>query len=363
LNERSPIRIALLGLAHVHGPLWAEAFTADPRARLERIWDDDVLRGVAGATRFRTLFMSDLASAIDAADAVAITSETVDHERLIAAAATAGKPILCEKPVAIDLAQARRIAASLQAATVPFMQSFPKRLDPVNHALRDVIRSGELGRITLARVRHGHAHGSDPAFTSGWWTDPARSGGGTLLDEGVHAADLLRWLFGPPATVTATLAHHGGFAVEDAALATFQWPDGMIGEIAAGWTMLAGDVSIEIYGTSGTALVSGVDLASKGRQAAPGLWVCAEGQECFEQRSEPPLFSRGGFHQAVARSFVSMLAGEGPSIASLSDGLGAQAMIEGAYRAARSGTRQIVEPIQEQEVPPCSAVARSSSAT
>ncbi len=276
MMEVPPVRIALLGLAHVHAPFWAEAFTADPCVRLERIWDDDVLRGVAGATRFRTLYASDLASAIEAADAVAITSETVDHERLIAAAAAAGKPILCEKPIAVDLAQARRIAAAVGAASVLFMQSFPKRLDPVNHALREVIRSGELGRITLARVRHGHAHGSDPAFTSGWWTDPARSGGGTLLDEGIHAADLLRWLFGPPATVTATLAHLGGFAVEDAALAAFQWPDGMIGEVVAGWTMRAADVSIEIYGTEGTALVSGVDLAGRGYQESPG---CGSVQE------------------------------------------------------------------------------------
>ncbi len=343
--ERPPIRIALLGLAHVHGPLWAEAFSGDRRVRLERIWDDDVLRGVAGATRFRTLFTSDLSSAIDAVDAVAITSETVDHERLIAAAAAAGKPILCEKPVAVDLAQARRIAALLQSAAAPFMQSFPKRLDPVNCALRDVVRSGELGRITLVRVRHGHAHGSDPAFTSGWWTDPARSGGGTLLDEGIHAADLLRWLFGPPATVTATLAHHGGFAVEDAALATFQWPDGMIGEIAAGWTMRAADVSIEVYGTAGTALVSGVDLASKGRQETPGLWVCAGGAQRFTPRSDPPLFSRGGFHQAVARAFVGTLTDGALPPATLRDGLGAQAMIEAAYLAARSGSRQQVLPI------------------
>lgn len=342
MTELPPIRIVLLGLAHMHGSFWAEAFAADPRVRLERIWDDDALRGVAGAARFRTLYESDPASAIDAGDAVAITSETADHERLIAAAARARKPILCEKPVAVDLAQARRIAACLKAAPAPFMQSFPKRLDPVNRALREVIRSGELGRITLVRVRHGHAHAGDPAFTRGWWTDPARSGGGTLLDEGIHAADLLRWLFGPPASVTATLAHHGGFAVEDAALAAFQWRDGLIGEIAAGWTMRAADVSIEVYGTEGTALVSGVDLASKGRQARPGLQVCAGGAESFESRGETPLFGRGGFHQAVAGAFVDMLAAGTPPPATLADALGAQAMIEAAYQAARSGRRQQV---------------------
>ncbi len=156
MTERPPIRIALLGLAHVHGPFWAEVFSGDPRVRLERIWDDDVLRGVAGATRFRTLFTSDLSNAIDAVDAVAITSETVDHERLIAAAAAAGKPILCEKPVAIDLAQARRIAASLQSAAAPFMQSFSQTSRPCEPRA--------AGRRSVRRTWPHHAR-PRPAWT------------------------------------------------------------------------------------------------------------------------------------------------------------------------------------------------------
>ncbi len=299
MMEVPPVRIALLGLAHVHAPFWAEAFTADPCVRLERIWDDDVLRGVAGATRFRTLYASDLASAIEAADAVAITSETVDHERLIAAAAAAGKPILCEKPIAVDLAQAR--AASLRRWERPrsLHAELSEASRPVNHALREVIRSGELGRITLARVRHGHAHGSDPAFTSGWWTDPARSAAELCSTRASmpriccagcsvrRQRSPRRWRISEGSPSRAALA----------ALAAFQWPDGMIGEVVAGWTMRAADVSIEIYGTEGTALVSGVDLAGRGYQESPGLWVCSGGAKRFKLRSDKPLFTRGGFHR------------------------------------------------------------------
>jgi predicted dehydrogenase len=333
----TPLRIAILGFTHYHANFWAEAITSHPGAVLARIWDDDILRGVDAAYRYRSLFCSDVSGTIRDVDAVAITSETAGHEALIKAAAALGKPILCEKPLAANLAQARRIASLLQRKPVFFMQSLPKRLDSVNHALRHLIASGELGVIRLARVRHGHAHGLDPAFRGGWWTDPSRSGGGTLLDEGVHAADLLRWLFGGPSEVSAMISTSSGLQVDDAAIATFRWDDGMLGEIVTGWTMVAAETSIEVYGTKGTALVSGVDLASRGRHLEAGLSVCLAGNDRFVRRGPVPRFTTGGFHQAVATAFVdALLAGDPPPV-TLADGLGAQAMIEAAYLAARTG--------------------------
>jgi myo-inositol 2-dehydrogenase / D-chiro-inositol 1-dehydrogenase len=333
----SPLRIGILGFAHYHGNFWAEAFASHPQALLARVWDDDMPRGLDAARRFRSVFCSDLSAVIRDVDAVAITSETSGHEALIGAAARLGKPILCEKPLAVDLAQARRVVDLLDNSPIFFMQSLPKRLDPVNHALRDLIGSGELGAIRLARVRHGHSHGLDPAFRSGWWANPSRSGGGTLLDEGVHAADLLRWLFGDPAEVSAMMSTGAGLEVEDAAVATFRWENGMLGEIVTGWTMVAAEASVEIYGTQGTALVSGVDLASRGRRPEPGLHVCLRGGDRFIRRGPEPRFATGGFHQAVATAFVdAVVAGRPPPI-TLAEGLGAQRMIEAAYRAARTG--------------------------
>jgi predicted dehydrogenase len=330
-------RIAILSFAHDHANFWAEAFRDHPGVTLAGIWDDDAARGLAAAERFRTLYCDDLDSVLTAADAVAISSETCAHEALIAAAARAGKTILCEKPLAGSLVAAQRIAAVLAAHPAPFMQSFPKRFDPVNHALRDIIASGELGRVWLARVRHGHAHGLDPAFTSGWWADPARSGGGTLLDEGVHAADLLAWLFGAPAEASAMISHSLGLAVEDAAVASFRWADGMIGEIATGWTMRAADVSVEIYGTEGTVLLAGVDLASKPHRETGWLMVSSPRTTGFEPRKPKPRFVAGGFHQEVARRFAEMLITCGEPPVGLSDAVTAVAMIDAAYRAARQG--------------------------
>ncbi|MDP2014282.1 MAG: glycosyltransferase, partial [Actinomycetota bacterium] len=96
-----------------------------------------------------------------------------------------------------------------------------------------LVASGELGRIALVRIRHGHFYGFDADFASRWYVDPARSGGGALLDEGVHAADFLCWMFGLPKSVIATASSALGLPVEDQAVALFEYADGMTAEIAA----------------------------------------------------------------------------------------------------------------------------------
>ena len=195
---------------------------------------------------------------------MAICSETSRHAELVEAAARHGLAVLCEKPLGTSLVDdCERIARVVQSRQLYFMQSFPKRFDPVSHWLREAVESGELGRVTLARIRHGHFYGLQPDFRERWYVDRAKAGGGALLDEGVHAADLLACLFGVPASVVAQTSREAlGLEVEDLGIAVFRWPSGLLGEIASSFTFAAADVSVELYGTQGTLLLSGVDLAS-----------------------------------------------------------------------------------------------------
>jgi predicted dehydrogenase len=339
------VRIAVLSFAHYHANFWAEAFNDDARVDFVGIWDDDADRGRAAGGRFGRAFCPDLDELLTRVDAVAISSETAAHAPLIRRATRAGRHILCEKPLASTLADADAIARDVAAAGVTFMQSFPKRLDPIGRELKSVVESGALGRIVLARVRHGHSHGMEPEFTGGWWTDPARSGGGTLIDEGVHAADFLRWLFGDPRTVQAVIASAAcGLKVEDSAVAVFTWADGLIGEIATGWMMRAARHSIELYGTQGTALLGGVDLASRPSATAPYLevWTGKTGQ--WVGSETVPGFVMGRFHHRSAEAFVDVLRGERDLPSGLPEGRGALQMIVSAYEAARSGCTVTIWP-------------------
>ena len=255
--------------------------------------------------------------------------------------------MLCEKPLATTLADCDRIATAVAAAGITFMQSFPKRFDPVNHELKRMLDAGALGRLSMARVRHGHAYGLDPAFQQAWFTDPERSGGGALLDEGVHGADLIRWLFGEPLSVMAMTANATfGAAVEDAAIAVFRFGNGLLVELAPSWCFPAADNSIELYGTGGTAILSGVDLASRDVTESGFLKTYRVGQPERRWRISPlvPRSKTGGHHQQVALQFLATLRAGTPPPVTLEDGRRALALILAAYEAARTGRTVPVPP-------------------
>lgn len=334
------LRIAILGVAHYHANFWTKAFLASEGVAVAGAWDSDPARADVFARQHGIAAVTDLAALLAGSDAVAICSETAAHPALVQAAAEKGLPILCEKPLGATMEQCDAIAGIVAETGVRFMQSFPKRFDPVNHEIAALLRDGAIGRVTLVRIRHGHSHGFDPNFRKGWFVDPAESGGGTLLDEGVHAADFLNWLFGMPASAYATISSSiFDLPVEDTAAAIFRYADGMIAEVTTSWAFAAADTSIEIYGTEGTILLGGVDIASRPtresdfvrvfrRDAGGGSWV-----------SSPtvPHFKTGIFHEHVAWAFAKALKAGGAMPVTLEDGRQAFAMIDAAYRSVRSG--------------------------
>jgi predicted dehydrogenase len=338
-------RVGVLSFAHYHANFWSEVLAA--RGVLAGVWDDDASRGRDAAQRFGTAYHAALDELLARCTAVCICSETIAHAPLIERAAARGLAILCEKPLGTSLADAERIAATVRRTGVVFMQSFPKRFDPVSHRLREIVASGALGTMTLARIRHGHFYGLQPDFAGRWYVDPARSGGGALLDEGVHAADLLGWLFGLPQTVTAVTSDAAlGLPVEDLAIAVFRHASGLVTEITSSFTFAAADASIELYGTHGTVLVSGVDLASRDitHEGFVRVFVTSAAQRRWQVESLVPRFKQGQFHQQNALSFVDCLERGTPPPVTIDDGVRAMKMIDAAYAAARTGRMQTIEP-------------------
>ena len=131
----------------------------------------------------------------EAADAVIVATPHDTLAELAIAALEAGKHVLVEKPAGIGSAQVRAIGAAATRADKHVHVGFNHRFHPaIERAVREA-RSGEHGEILHVRARYGH--GGRPGYDREWRADPARSGGGELIDQGMHLLDLSHWLLGP----------------------------------------------------------------------------------------------------------------------------------------------------------------------
>lgn len=333
------LRIGILGVEHYHANFWADALKTRPDVELVGVWDPEHSRALDFARTHAMKPWTGAEDLVTACEGIAICSATCDHVELVRLAAKPGKAILCEKPLAVSLEQCAAIAGLVRRNDARFMQSFPKRFDSVNHEIKDLLVNKAIGRVVSCRIRHGHGHGAQDDFRRAWFVDPRKSGGGTLLDEGVHAADFLRFLFGDPESVSAAISSQAlGLPVEDTASALFEFPDGLLAEVTTSWCFAAADVSLEIYGSAGTILLSGVDLASRSTRTQEFLRVFRKGSG-WSASPTVPHFSTGVFHERVALAFVDALA-TGNIPVTLEDGWKAFAMVEAAYRSAESGKRE-----------------------
>lgn len=130
-------------------------------------------------------------------DAIWVCTPTFQHPAPVIAAAKAGKHIFCEKPMALKLADAERMAQASQQAGVRLTIGFVRRFDTQWGKLKQIVQSGALGRPVIWRF----AAGGRPA--NAWFRD-VRKGGGPLMDGAVHNYDFMRQIFGPVASVQAS---------------------------------------------------------------------------------------------------------------------------------------------------------------
>jgi myo-inositol 2-dehydrogenase/D-chiro-inositol 1-dehydrogenase len=121
-------------------------------------------------------------------DAVAICSSTDTHADLIVAAARAGKPIFCEKPISLDLAEVDRALKAVDSAGVPFQIGFNRRFDPAHQAVHEAVMRGDVGEPQLVRISS-----RDPAPPP---IDYVRGSGGIFLDMTIHDFDMARYVTG-----------------------------------------------------------------------------------------------------------------------------------------------------------------------
>ncbi len=250
------MRIGVMSFAHVHATgyvavlqqLGVEVLAADPDAEAAGR-QSPVIDGMQLVDSYQAL--------LSGCDGVVICAETSEHRRLTELAAAAGVYVLCEKPLALSLADGQAMIDACTAAGVGLMTAFPMRFASQVRRLAAMVHGGELG-VLVAMA--GSNPGSCPG---GWFTDPALSGGGSVIDHTVHLADLMCWLSGQrPLSVYAQMNAlvTPELGVETGGLIQLTFDGGLIGSIDASWSRLPhypvwGGLTLEVVGDAGVVSV------------------------------------------------------------------------------------------------------------
>jgi len=238
----------------VIGRLRAKTIAKRPDTTLVGVADPDAAaaaRAVAG-TAART--WPDYRPLVDdpSIDAIVVSTPVQLHERIALAAFEAGKHVLCEKPLSNDLASCRRILDAAQAHQRILAVGFNHRFYPSVKFLKRTVDSGLIGKLDHVRVFGGHEGLAN--FRADWMYVGALSGGGAMMDVGIHMTDLTRYVVGEIDEVygVATGRVLNVEGSEDNAMAIFKSRSGVPAFYQATWTEWRGyRVALDAYGDRG----------------------------------------------------------------------------------------------------------------
>ena len=235
-NVTDEIGFAIVGCGMIAG-YHAQAIKAAAGARLIAVADRDAGRtqsfAAAHGAREATTNLEELLALPDV-HVVCITTPSGAHLDPALAAIRKGKHVLVEKPIEITVERATRIVRAAAERGVLAGAVFQSRLTQAARAIKHAVEQGRFGRMVLASAGIKW-HRSTEYYRGSWKGTRLLDGGGALMNQGIHAVDLLQWFAGRPAEVQArtTRRVHLGIEVEDTAVATLRFPDGALGVIEA----------------------------------------------------------------------------------------------------------------------------------
>ena len=348
------LRVGVIGLgigrSHIRG------YREHPRAELVAAADLNATRREEARSAYAVpLLFSNAEEMLATADldVVSLCVPNVLHRSLTLAALEAGCHVLCEKPMAMNSREAEEMLAAAERAQRRLMVNFSFRFNSQAVALKRRVESGILGRIYFGRTLW-HRRRGVPGF-GGWFGRKEFSGGGPLIDLGVHRLDLALWLMDYPEPewvlantwngLTKHVAQKEGklFDVEDFATAMIRFRDGSMLELEASWAanIKQNELMVtRLFGTHG-------GLVHRNRNEAyefqAELFIEREGSQFDMQLHEPaPLPKSPMWH------FIDAILEGTPHPAPGEEGLIVQQLLDAIYLSAKSGEPIRILPPEER---------------
>ena len=268
--QEAPLRLAIAGLAHGHVTGFLNAAAKRPDARVIAIFDPDATLVASYAKRYNIPSdgqFTDLAKMLDTAkpEAVATFTSTFDHAAIVEACAPRHIPVMMEKPLAVDMKQARAIQQAAARGGIPVIVNYEttwyKSHGEIWKLVKEQKAGGEIRRMVAMDGHEGPKEIKvQPEFLA-WLTDPAKNGAGALFDFGCYGANLMTWLMDNqrPVKVTAiaqTEKPQIYARVDDEATILLEYPKAQ-GVIEASWNWPFSRKDFEVYTEKSYAVATG----------------------------------------------------------------------------------------------------------
>ncbi|MEU6763221.1 Gfo/Idh/MocA family oxidoreductase [Streptomyces sp. NPDC046853] len=324
------MRIGLIGaggIARAHLPGWLElgarvgVYTVDGSA--EKLAAEYAGRDVVAAGSLGELLAD--------CTAVDICTPTPTHKELALAAVAAGRHVICEKPLALNAADAEEIAAAAEAAGVRLHPAHVVRYFPAYAAMQRAVASGELGDLAVLRFTRG---GARPQWAP-WFADPAQSGG-VIMDLMVHDIDIARWIAGDVIRVhaqTRGVEHATGAAQAEvvSATAVLTHASGVISHITGLWGLADQQfrTTFRVAGSDG--------LLRHDSTSVPGYRITAQGVRAANEGIPSSPMTESPYLSELREFAASWQEGGGDPRVSARDGIEAVRIAEAAVESSRTG--------------------------
>jgi 1,5-anhydro-D-fructose reductase (1,5-anhydro-D-mannitol-forming) len=281
------------------------AIQAEPRSHLYGL----VTRDPAKAAPYGVRVWATLDEALsdpevqDEVQAVYVDTPVFLHAPQTIQSLHAGKHVLCEKPMAMNEAEARSMLQAAEESKKTFGVAYYRRSYPKVQRAKQLLAAGAIGKPVVAEFTNHMWF--DGTGSRSWLVDPAKAGGGPLFDIASHRIDVLNFLFGQPLRVAGQLSnivHH--YAVEDNATVMIEYAGGVRGIVDVRWHSKVNRDECRIRGTDGEMELSPLN--------GPDL-VCTSAREPGGRESLPP---HSNLHYPMLENFVDAVEGKALLLAS-----------------------------------------------
>ncbi len=338
------IRIGLIGAGNIAQNAHIPAYLNQDDIELAAVFDLNAARTQEVAQKYNITHactsLDEFCSLKDI-DAVSVCTWNNAHAVSAIAAANAGKHVLCEKPMAMTVAEAEAMKAAAAKNGVVFMMGFVNRFREDAQYIRHMADAGKFGDIYYANASLRRRRGTP----LGWFTDTAKSGGGPVIDIGVHLIDLTWFMMGKPEPLSVSAVTHykiGDYQTKgvsrweafDKDNLVFDTEDSAAGMIrfANGATMNF-EVSWAINGAE-----CGLCSSLYGDQAGATLDPLAiYGEDGGYLTDNKPTVRQAQIFDKEIRHFIDCVKTGSQPIASAADGVQVQRMLNGIYASAKAG--------------------------